>query len=567
MTQFQGRLSKKLVIYIMLFSGVFTLAATSYTVYFDYQNRMFAFKQQVEDLLKSYESPLGIAIHLSQNEIVNSISMAFRVLSDEYGVLIRDESGNKIIESYSSDGIFDVKNNPETREQYLIYSKPLYVDITFLGINEEILKKIEGKKGSIELIVGTGQIKQDVLINIKAILLTQAIKAFIVSLFILFLVNKLVLNRQRKIINWLRDFSHNQQVKELEQRDTNFFDELDDMVSTVNHMGKQIVSHQKILESTVNDRTRELVIKNTELEITQKELHLLLHSKSSALSHIEETLSTWLWETDIFGNITTMSDYLSENAKPKTTERNVIRLSDLVELPSSSNQTSGDKVIKSIFDSREPFTIHDAEIRKSSGEAISIRIDGRPKIINDQYQGYNGTITDISSEKRLNKLAYSDGLTGLANRVALENYYESTNQRSSRLGFSIGLMALDLDFFKSINDNFGHAVGDEVLKAVANTLTECIRDEDCVARIGGEEFVVIVQGATADGLITLAKRINDSVASLKIPTLPLQKQVTVSIGFTLLNIEDSLQSGLERADTYLYKAKNNGRNRFATDIA
>lgn len=128
-------------------------------------------------------------------------------------------------------------------------------------------------------------------------------------------------------------------------------------------------------------------------------------------------------------------------------------------------------------------------------------------------------------------------------------------------------MLLDLDFFESINDNFGHSVGDEVLKAVATALTECIRDEDCVARIGGEEFVVVVQGATADGLITLAKRINDSIASLKIPALPIKKQITVSIGLTLLNKQDSLQSGLERADTYLYKAKDNGRNRFATDIA
>jgi len=128
-------------------------------------------------------------------------------------------------------------------------------------------------------------------------------------------------------------------------------------------------------------------------------------------------------------------------------------------------------------------------------------------------------------------------------------------------------LLLDLDFFESINDNFGHSVGDEVLKAVATALTECIRDEDCVARIGGEEFVVVVQGATADGLITLAKRINDSIASLKIPALPIKKQITVSIGLTLLNKQDSLQSGLERADTYLYKAKDNGRNRFATDIA
>ncbi|WP_141397721.1 GGDEF domain-containing protein [Arsukibacterium tuosuense] len=563
---FQGRLSKKLVFCIMLISGVFTLLSTSYTVYHDYRNRISALEQQVKDIVDSYEQPLGVAIYKSQTLIVTLILETFRGLSDEYLAAAKDSDGKNVmtVANIEQDEIMGKMNALGTRNNYFTYKKEIDFGLSKYVTNGEVVV-IEGYVGSIEVTVSTEHVKREIIGNIKTILVAQFIKTLIVSLFILFLIDKLILSRQIRIVNWLREFSKNQSIDPLQLRKTIHPDELDDMTYVINDMGSKIVSHQKSLENTVNDRTRELVVKNTELENAQKELHLMLHSKSLALNHIEETLSTALWETDIFGNIISMSESLDKNVLRTDSGTNVLRLSEVVSLPRSKNKDSFDKVLKGIFDSREPFTIHDTEIKNSFGNRISIRLDGRPKIIDGAFTGYNGTITDISSEKKLRMLAYSDGLTGLANRLALEHHFEKTQQRAKRLNFSNGIMALDLDFFKSINDNYGHAVGDDVLKAVALSLSDCVREEDCVARIGGEEFVVLVQGVTLEGLITLAERINESVRSLRPSSLPIERKITVSIGLTIVALNEQLSDALKRADDFLYMSKKNGRDTVSYD--
>lgn len=563
---FQGRLSKKLVLCIMLTSGLFTLFSTSYTVYHDYRSRISALEQQVKDIVDSYEQPLGVAIFKSQTLIVSLILETFRGLSDEYLAAAKDSDGKNImtVSNVDQNEILGRIKALGTKNNYFTHKKDIDFALSKYITNGELVI-IEGYVGSIEVTVSSEHVKREIIGNIKTILIAQFIKTLIVSILILFLINKLILSRQTKIVNWLREFSKNQSIAPLQLRKTIHPDELEDMIDVINDMGSRIASHQKSLENTVNDRTRELVVKNAELENAQKELHLMLHSKSLALNHIEETLSTALWETDIFGNIISMSESLDKNVLRNESGTSVLRLSDVVSLPKSKNKDSFDKVLKEIFDSREPFTIHDTEIKNSFGNRISIRLDGRPKIIDGAFTGYNGTITDISSEKKLRILAYSDGLTGLANRLALEHHFEKTQQRAKRLNFSNGIMALDLDFFKSINDNFGHAVGDDVLKAVALSISGCVREEDCVARIGGEEFVVLVQGVTLEGLITLAERINESVRSLRPSSLPIERKITVSIGLTIVTLNEQLSDALKRADDFLYMSKKSGRDTVSYD--
>ncbi|MDC2888565.1 diguanylate cyclase [Psychrosphaera algicola] len=109
---------------------------------------------------------------------------------------------------------------------------------------------------------------------------------------------------------------------------------------------------------------------------------------------------------------------------------------------------------------------------------------------------HNHTIAleDIVKERtaELSKLAYTDSLTGIANRTAFFLKSEEELRRSRRLSYDVGVMMLDLDHFKSINDNYGHDAGDKVLKLIAETMNDIIREEDTVGRIGGEEFAVIV---------------------------------------------------------------------------
>ncbi|WP_083595201.1 sensor domain-containing diguanylate cyclase [Alteromonas sp. RW2A1] len=166
---------------------------------------------------------------------------------------------------------------------------------------------------------------------------------------------------------------------------------------------------------------------------------------------------------------------------------------------------------------------------------------------------------------KLEKLAYTDSLTGVANRSALLNKSEEELRRSRRLGYDMGVMMLDLDNFKSVNDNYGHDAGDKVLKSVAQAVNNSLRKDETLGRLGGEEFVVIVHGADKVGMQQLAGRIQDVISLQDFSFLREGYSVTVSIGYTKVEKNEQFKSALKRADSHLYTAKANGRNCCVTD--
>lgn len=153
-----------------------------------------------------------------------------------------------------------------------------------------------------------------------------------------------------------------------------------------------------------------------------------------------------------------------------------------------------------------------------------------------------------------------DCVSGLAVRATFEKHLEGVFQARRSSERAMGVLMIDIDNFKLVNDQHGHRVGDEVIAQVARTVRECTRATDLVARYGGEEFVTVVaNGAKVAGLAILAERIRSSVEDMKIDGLP---QVTVSIGFTAQNRSDRTgHDVVERADRNLYAAKEAGRNR------
>lgn len=167
--------------------------------------------------------------------------------------------------------------------------------------------------------------------------------------------------------------------------------------------------------------------------------------------------------------------------------------------------------------------------------------------------------------EELEKLAYTDSLTGVSNRAAFFKQVDDEIHRADRLSYTLGMMMMDLDHFKSINDTYGHEASDKVLVRVAKALTHCIRQEDTLGRLGGEEFSIIVPNANSLGMKQLANRLLNAVSSIDLSFLEAGKQITVSIGYTRLLAEESFKVALNRADEHLYVAKTNGRNRFVTD--
>ena len=156
------------------------------------------------------------------------------------------------------------------------------------------------------------------------------------------------------------------------------------------------------------------------------------------------------------------------------------------------------------------------------------------------------------------QLSVTDALTGLLNRRYMETRLMEEIKRSNRHGFSMSFMMLDVDSFKSYNDQFGHPAGDEALKLVAHVIRETLRGADVAARFGGEEFSILLPQTTGEEAAAIAERIRGNVAETKFP----HRSVTTSIGVASCSAELCLSADLvSAADKALYAAKRQGRNR------
>jgi len=164
----------------------------------------------------------------------------------------------------------------------------------------------------------------------------------------------------------------------------------------------------------------------------------------------------------------------------------------------------------------------------------------------------------------LQKQATTDPLTGMHNRRYFEEALKGYLSEFNKLGATLGLLILDLDHFKNVNDNYGHDVGDMVLKEVALRMRAICREHDVVARLGGEEFALITPYANRDQLLGVAERYREMVEALSIRSGNVIIRPTVSIGVaTNEDGCDSVNDLFKAADNKLYQAKNSGRNRVA----
>jgi two-component system cell cycle response regulator len=161
-------------------------------------------------------------------------------------------------------------------------------------------------------------------------------------------------------------------------------------------------------------------------------------------------------------------------------------------------------------------------------------------------------------------LALTDSLTGLYNRRYLMSHLESMVERSKTTSKPMSILMIDIDHFKVVNDTCGHAMGDEVLRAVALEIGRGVREFDLTARIGGEEFVVVMPDTPGSAAAAVADRLRESIAANRAETAGSKQppMVTASIGVaTLLGPSESADNLLSRADDAMYRAKTAGRNR------
>lgn len=165
----------------------------------------------------------------------------------------------------------------------------------------------------------------------------------------------------------------------------------------------------------------------------------------------------------------------------------------------------------------------------------------------------------VNANERLESLAAQDPLTDLLNRRALMSAFRRERVRAQRTQSLMTLVMCDIDHFKQVNDGHGHAAGDEVIKLVARSLQDSSRGSDLLARMGGDEFLLVLPGSNAAGGVTFVRRVRQRIEHRKeLRDIP----ISLSFGIAAMDVEQSEEIAMAKADAALYTAKHEGRDRY-----
>jgi diguanylate cyclase (GGDEF)-like protein/PAS domain S-box-containing protein len=230
--------------------------------------------------------------------------------------------------------------------------------------------------------------------------------------------------------------------------------------------------------------------------------------------------------------------------------------------------------VKETFDTNKP-TVKDKLVSYPGGQNIWIEIYTYP-IFNEEGKVVNVIeyTKDITQRKkaeaerdilvdRLQYLSNTDDLTGLFNRRALIEKLEDEIRRTHRYKTDLSILICDIDYFKEINDTYGHDIGDRVLRAISNLLKESLRSIDIIGRYGGDEFLAILPETSMEGAKEIAERIRSAVEDLRLRGEGKDLiKTTISLGIAEFNVDqENIDDLIKRADNALYIAKGKGRNR------
>jgi two-component system chemotaxis family response regulator WspR len=180
-------------------------------------------------------------------------------------------------------------------------------------------------------------------------------------------------------------------------------------------------------------------------------------------------------------------------------------------------------------------------------------------------------LSQVKEHRRLSSLSMTDGLTQIANRRYFDEFYSAEWRRACREHGTLGLIMMDIDYFKAFNDHYGHLQGDECLKAVAQQLKSAVqRPRDFVARFGGEEFIVLLPNIQPEGVRVVAERLQLVLANLMIPHAysSASPNVSLSMGLAWCEPDNDFRPDqlVAAADEALYSAKDSGRNSFSAVV-
>ena len=306
------------------------------------------------------------------------------------------------------------------------------------------------------------------------------------------------------------------------------------------------------LERRVEERTEELARINQQLRVEE-----------ARFRDLTEMASDWFWEMDAELRFVDIS---GGHLSPTHSTDGAIGLQRW-DLPIEGLTPADWTAHRRVLEARLPFKDFTYQLRTHRGDLRWCAINGKPFFENGVFKGYRGTGTDITerkqAEQRIEFLAYNDPLTGLPNRVLLEDRLAQAIAQAERKRNGLALVFMDLDNFKKINDSLGHAAGDALLKEVAARLKSCVRDTDTLSRQGGDEFVLILRDLHgAESSLPVLTKVMEK---LQEPYVCEGNEISTSAS---LGVAVYPQDGSDfdilrkKADMAMYRAKEAGRNTY-----
>ncbi|HYM36429.1 MAG TPA: sensor domain-containing diguanylate cyclase [Steroidobacteraceae bacterium] len=236
-----------------------------------------------------------------------------------------------------------------------------------------------------------------------------------------------------------------------------------------------------------------------------------------------------------------------------------------------------DSYVQRYLESLRPSTVlgkvRELQLRHRTGEIIPVELKAVDMGIDGGVRFFGAFMSDLRERKeietknkalvaQLEQQALTDSLTGLPNRRAFQLEATRVMANSKREAWPVSVGIADIDWFKHVNDKHGHAVGDCVLRNVAQLIQKTIRAGDLCGRIGGEEFGLLLPHATVEQAAVIAERVRTTLADQSVPgPNDLRFAITISIGLAKWNSHEPLEVALAQADSALYQAKLSGRNR------
>jgi diguanylate cyclase (GGDEF)-like protein/PAS domain S-box-containing protein len=317
--------------------------------------------------------------------------------------------------------------------------------------------------------------------------------------------------------------------------------------------------------TSINFNGRRATLGN-QMDITRQKMAEDALRQSEERSHtILDTIADAYYETDLAGNTLMFNDAYLKLLGYTNEETQGINYRQYVDKKSANIAF---RIFHQVFKTGKPVKKIEWEINTKKGEKKNMELSVTlVRDVHGKPQGFRGIISDITERHKMDEMirqqAFYDYLTALPNRTLFYDRLHMGIKRARRDKKMIAVIILDLDRFKEVNDNWGHATGDALLRAVAQRLQEMVRDTDTIARYGGDEFTFILPSINRkeDALLIARKIIKSFKEPFQLAVCNLA--VTSSLGMAIYPTHsDDIDTLMKKADTAMYRAKARGRNRF-----